>query len=375
MSFEVRRGESLGIIGRNGAGKSTLLKILSRITEPTAGHVDLTGRVASLLEVGTGFHPDLTGEENIYLNGAILGMTRREVRRRFDEIAAFAGVEKFLRTAVKHYSSGMYTRLAFAVAAHLESEILIVDEVLAVGDAEFQRRCLDRMGDITGSGRTILFVSHNLAAVTRLCDRAVLLEGGRLVGEGATDAVVGEYLQHAHGRATSGLAERTDRRGDGAVRFHAVRCLGPPGLEGGGQTMIGGRPGSFELDYVSANPQPVGDLRVAVTVLDAHGMKLLTCSTRFEHGPLRDAPPRGTVCCHLPQVVLTPGRYHYSLWCEAENRRADQVEDAGWFDVVPADSTGTGQVPDSAKHGPVMVAHDWSLLAPGKVSPCAGANG
>jgi lipopolysaccharide transport system ATP-binding protein len=193
VSFELKRGEVIGVIGRNGAGKSTLLKILSRITEPSAGRVEIKGRVASLLEVGTGFHPELTGRENIYLNGAILGMTRAEIKRKFDEIVAFAEIEKFLDTPVKRYSSGMYVRLAFAVAAHLEPEILVVDEVLAVGDAEFQRKCLGKMGDVAQSGRTILFVSHNMQAIRQLCRGVVWLENGRVAGIGA-DEVIGRYL-------------------------------------------------------------------------------------------------------------------------------------------------------------------------------------
>ncbi len=193
VSFEVRRGEVLGIIGRNGAGKSTLLKILSRITEPTSGRIGLKGRVASLLEVGTGFHPELSGRENIFLNGAILGMTSAEVKRKFDEIVAFAGVEKFLDTPVKHYSSGMYVRLAFAVAAHLEPEILVIDEVLAVGDAEFQKKCLGKMQDVASGGKTVLFVSHNLSAVRGMCDHALLLDNGFLVFHGDVEAAVQRY--------------------------------------------------------------------------------------------------------------------------------------------------------------------------------------
>jgi lipopolysaccharide transport system ATP-binding protein len=195
VSLEIERGASIGIIGRNGAGKSTLLKILSRITEPSAGRVTIKGRVASLLEVGTGFHPELTGRENIYLNGAILGMTRREIKRKFDEIVAFAEVEKFLDTPVKHYSSGMYVRLAFAVAAHLEPEILVVDEVLAVGDAAFQKKCLGKMGEVAKEGRTVLFVSHNMVAIRQLCERAVILGSGRVVGEGTSADMVRHYLE------------------------------------------------------------------------------------------------------------------------------------------------------------------------------------
>src|SRR5580692_9631401 len=193
VSFSVRKGEVLGIVGRNGAGKSTLLKVLSRITEPTRGRVTLRGRVSSLLEVGTGFHPELTGRENIFLNGTILGMTRREIRKKFDEIVAFAGVDRFLDTPVKRYSSGMYVRLAFAVAAHLEPEILVVDEVLAVGDAAFQKKCLGKMNEVSRHGRTVLFVSHNIAALVNLCSRAVLIEQGRIVADGEPRAVTAQY--------------------------------------------------------------------------------------------------------------------------------------------------------------------------------------
>jgi lipopolysaccharide transport system ATP-binding protein len=226
ISFEVKPGEVLGIIGRNGAGKSTLLKILSRITSPTEGFADLSGRVASLLEVGTGFHPELTGRENIYLNGAILGMSSAEIRRKFDEIVAFSEVEKFLDTPVKHYSSGMYTRLAFAVAAHLEPEILIVDEVLAVGDAQFQKKCMGKMGDVAREGRTVLFVSHNMPAVANLCSRAILLTRGRVAADGPAQEIVNRYI--SSGQDASGEVTWDDpdtAPGNEKVRLHAVRVL------------------------------------------------------------------------------------------------------------------------------------------------------
>jgi lipopolysaccharide transport system ATP-binding protein len=230
VSMQIRKGEVVGIIGRNGAGKSTLLKILSRITEPVSGRVRIRGRVASLLEVGTGFHPELTGRENIFLNGAILGMARTEIKKKFDEIVSFAGIEKFLDTPVKRYSSGMYVRLAFAVAAHLEPEILIVDEVLAVGDAEFQKKCLDKMDNVSHAGRTVLFVSHNMPAVTRLCSRAVLLEDGRVKSEGPASAVTAEYLNFGmNGASLHEWPDLAKAPGNSVVRLCAVRVLDEEG--------------------------------------------------------------------------------------------------------------------------------------------------
>lgn len=222
ISFDVKQGEVLGIIGRNGAGKSTLLKVLSRITEPTKGRVVLYGRVASLLEVGTGFHPELTGRENIFLNGAILGMAKSEIRRKFDEIVDFAGVERFLDTPVKRYSSGMYVRLAFAVAAHLEPEILVVDEVLAVGDSEFQKKCMGKMQDVANGGRTVLFVSHNMAAVESLCSRAVLMKQGQLVDQGHPSPLIEKYLAERKEDNTEALLSEARRSGTGKIRLRKI---------------------------------------------------------------------------------------------------------------------------------------------------------
>ncbi len=230
VSFEIKRGETVGIIGGNGAGKSTLLKIISRITEPTEGFVDIHGRMGSLLEVGTGFHHELTGRENIYLNGAILGMKKAEIRRKFDEIVSFSGVEKFIDTPVKHYSSGMYLRLAFAVAAHLEPDILIVDEVLAVGDMQFQKKCLDKMQDVGQEGRTVLFVSHNMQAITRLCKRAILLKDGGIFMDGPSHQVVGLHVNEGH--CTKALREWPDSReapGGNVARLRAVRVRAQDG--------------------------------------------------------------------------------------------------------------------------------------------------
>ena len=223
VTFDIRRGDVVGIIGRNGAGKSTLLKVLSRITEPTKGRIGLKGRVASLLEVGTGFHPELSGRENVYLNGAVLGMRQAEVRQKFDEIVAFAGVEQFLDTPVKRYSSGMYVRLAFAVAAHLEPEILIVDEVLAVGDSEFQKKCLDKMREVTDGGRTVLFVSHNLSAVAALCDRAIYLQSGKLLMTGECGAVIARYQSDVSHAGVEPVSNPAFRSGSGTHRIQEIR--------------------------------------------------------------------------------------------------------------------------------------------------------
>lgn len=226
ISFEVKKGEVIGIIGKNGAGKSTLLKILSQITKPTEGRIEMHGRVASLLEVGTGFHPELTGRENIYLNGTILGMTRKEVKSKFDEIVEFSGVGKFMDTPVKHYSSGMYVRLAFAVAAHLEPEILVIDEVLAVGDSEFQKKCLGKMRDVANHGRTVLFVSHNMSAVTSLCEKCVYISGGKVKSFGESNQIVSEYLSQANDSNSAMKWEGEDRPGDDKVVLHSARLIG-----------------------------------------------------------------------------------------------------------------------------------------------------
>jgi len=280
VSFELRRGEVLGLIGANGAGKSTLLKILSRITEPTAGRIVLSGGVGSLLEVGTGFHPELTGRENIFLNGTILGMRRAEIVRRFDEIVEFAGVETFLDTPVKRYSSGMQVRLAFAVAAHLQPEILLVDEVLAVGDAEFQQKCLGKMKDVTREGRTVVFVSHNLAAVRGLCSRALLLEKGTLAFDGETDDAIQRYLHHG-GRATPAVVEEATLRQRvaksevfGEAPF--FRCTRVAVLDAHGAPATAFRSDeeiTIAVDYVVARVVP--SLRLVVTLTDANQVPVL----------------------------------------------------------------------------------------------------
>ncbi len=312
VSFEIRRGEVVGIIGRNGAGKSTLLKILSRITEPSAGRVEIRGRVASLLEVGTGFHPELTGRENIYLNGAILGMTRAEIRRKFDEIVDFAGVEKFLDTPVKRYSSGMYVRLAFAVAAHLEPEILVVDEVLAVGDAEFQKKCLGKMGEVARGGRTVLFVSHNQGAIRKLCPRSILLAAGVMQIDAATPIALEHYLEHS--KNTSGapfldLTTYSNRYGSGEIKVTSARLLNHEGLPSLTLTRL--RPATLEF---TLSPNPNLTVNLSIVCLTTDGAKLLQLDHHDAEG-FRPGRWNGSqnIRVHIPALPLQCGDYSWAI--------------------------------------------------------------
>jgi len=304
VSFEVKRGEVLGIIGRNGAGKSTLLKILSRITEPSEGRVAINGRVASLLEVGTGFHPELSGRENIYLNGAILGMTRGEIRKKFDEIVAFAEIDKFLDTPVKRYSSGMYVRLAFAVAAHLEPEILVVDEVLAVGDAEFQKKCLGKMAEVAGGGRTVLFVSHNSAAVRQLSASAVLLENGRVSAIGSTPMVLDRYL--SANRRTNGEAvwNFDDAPGSPALKLKAVRVQNRGGDI---QTTFGlDEPIVVQLEYWVLREEKITS---SIWLYNASGVNIFANHQNLEWQDVLYAPGQYSSWCTIPARFLNSGTY------------------------------------------------------------------
>jgi lipopolysaccharide transport system ATP-binding protein len=300
VSFEVRVGEVLGIIGRNGAGKSTLLKILSRVTRPTAGSVEFKGRVGSLLEVGTGFHPELTGRENVYLNGAILGMRQADINRKFDEIVAFAEIETFLDTPVKRYSSGMYTRLAFAVAAHLEPEILIVDEVLAVGDTQFQRKCLGKMGEVAQGGRTILFVSHNMGAISRLCGKALWLEGGRIKRSGRSDDVIREYLYDDVSLADRQRADSHDASGEDCVRLVHATVLQHKTAARSVSINI---PIDIELEFLIV--REVRNLILGINLYDATGLCLFQSRDRR---PNHFRPGRYRNSVTLPAYLLADGR-------------------------------------------------------------------
>jgi lipopolysaccharide transport system ATP-binding protein len=365
LSLEIQQGDAVGIIGRNGAGKTTLLKILSRITEPTRGRVEVHGRVGSLLEVGTGFHLELTGRENIYLNGAILGMKRAEIERKFDEIVAFAEVEKFLDTPVKHFSTGMYLRLAFAVAAHLEPEILLVDEVLAVGDASFQKKCMGKMGEVAQAGRTVLFVSHNMAAVQALCSRAVLLRSGRMQLCGGVDEVVSTY--HAETSWVDGsLATRRDRQGDQRLRtshLYIYPARGHPG-----DAVCVGDDTVFELHYENLSGQPVRNLEVTVGIYDFLGRAM----TFLENAPVGvriDTEKSGGIFrCVVPRLPLIPGQYVINLQLKEHLTVIDWVQQALAFTVHDGDFFATGKQ-TYTRLGGVFVPQSWAHEARAKGPP------
>ncbi len=345
VSFEVKRGEVVGIIGRNGAGKSTLLKILSRITEPTKGRAIIDGRVGSLLEVGTGFHPELTGRENIYLNGAILGMRKAEIERKFDEIVAFAEIEKFLDTPVKHYSSGMYVRLAFAVAAHLDPEILVVDEVLAVGDAAFQKKCLRRMEDIShGYGRTILFVSHNMAAIASTCSRAVFLQCGSVIGDGAVHAIIGQYQESWGGRQDSfvDLSNWVHRRGRGEfARFQSASLFDLQDAPCDVIQMGQGLKIRLRIRFSRAVITP----EIGVAITNLLGQRITHIVSAWE-GLLQPVDVGEYLYeITIPRLMLVPGLYALILWVKRQGNRGgwphdDVIEGALNFQIVGRDIDG-----------------------------------
>ncbi|MFO0911767.1 MAG: polysaccharide ABC transporter ATP-binding protein [Pirellulales bacterium] len=357
ISFEIGVGEVVGIVGRNGAGKSTLLKILSRITEPTSGRAVIHGRVASLLEVGTGFHPELTGRENVYMNGTVLGMKKREIDYKFDEIAAFSGVEKFLDTPIKWYSSGMKLRLAFSVAAHLDPEILIVDEVLAVGDQDFQNRCIGKMNDVARSGRTILFVSHNLPAVQGLCTRAIWLQEGKIRADDSSEAAICGYLASVS-RSNSELATRTDRFGDGTIRMTAIE-FGTSEVTNAGY-WISGQDCVIDLSYASANDTLPGTLDVAIGVRSFSDQPLLYLSTRAVQTSFRNAPSSGQIRCTIPTLPLELGRYRLNIDVKHNGIRADHIQSAAIVEVAAGDYFGTGTMP---AYGGVLCRHHWDTVA------------
>jgi lipopolysaccharide transport system ATP-binding protein len=355
ISFEVNQGEVLGLIGRNGAGKSTLLKVLSRITEPTEGKATLRGRVASLLEVGTGFHPELSGRENIYLNGAILGMRKTEIDRKFDQIVEFAEVSKFLDTQVKRYSSGMYVRLAFAVAAHLEPEILIVDEVLAVGDANFQKKCLGKMGDVVKDGRTILFVSHNMDAVASLCTHTLLVAGGR-VGERLTpDEGIKQYMSMTNDGAD--LPLRSKPRIQNHKRppiFVGLTITG----DGGHPNVVetGGRV-TFDIEVADCDDLKTGAM-CGVVITNDRGQRIAMFHTLYQGGFTFKGTSHGKFTCTVPSLPLVANSYNVELVMADGYGLIEKVERADRLDVVYADLLNTGKIPGTTQ-GYVVWPAEW----------------
>ncbi|RUM36872.1 MAG: ABC transporter ATP-binding protein [Desulfobulbus sp.] len=351
ISFEVQPGEVLGIIGRNGAGKSTLLKILSRITAPTSGEIEYRGRLASLLEVGTGFHPELSGRENIFINGAILGMTRAEIRKKFDAIVDFAGIEQFLDTPVKRYSSGMYVRLAFAVAAHLDPDILVVDEVLAVGDAEFQKKCLGKMKEVSGQGRTVLFVSHNMGMIESLCPESLLLDNGKLVLYGTTDAVISRYVSELP--QTGQNSWNSERPGTGWVRIVNI-VLRMSGKKV--HTIQTGQDVEFQIFYQCQ--RELDEIGFRIEIATSFGETLYWLSTDFSDSGVRQPPRKGSLVCRLSMLSLMPGNYRVNLYCGTAGQLADKITNAFSFDVIAGDFFGAGKLPPPGTVH-VLAPHEW----------------
>jgi len=364
ISFAVERGEILGIIGANGAGKSTLLKILSRITPPTQGEIIMRGRVASLLEVGTGFHAELSGRENIYLNGAILGMKRSEIQKKFDEIVQFSGVSKFLDTPVKRYSSGMYVRLAFAVAAHLEPDILLVDEVLAVGDAEFQKRSLGKMSEVTkNEGRTIIFVSHNMGAIQNLCGRCMFLDKGEIRSIGPTNEVIGSYLEESRKNIEVSLEDRTDRVGNGEIKVTNFRIIdsktnSPIGFVASGQDIY------LEISYRSKFSQytDIKNVNFSIVFTNNLGQFVAALNSRMANKEFKFLSNSGKVYCRIPKFSLMPGVFNIKISLEANNTLVDQVENASVIKVETGDFFGTGILNTYERQG-VFMDHAWESEA------------
>jgi lipopolysaccharide transport system ATP-binding protein len=358
VSFEVEQGEVLGIIGRNGAGKSTLLKILSQVTAPTEGLIKLKGRLASLLEVGTGFHPELTGRENIFLNGAILGMTKREIAAKFDEIVAFSEVEKFIDTPVKRYSSGMYVRLAFAVAAHLEPEVLVVDEVLAVGDAAFQKKCLGKMGDVAQEGRTVLFVSHNMASVRRLCNRVAWLADGRCKDIGVPREVIADYLGSVSaGRHAPGTwsLQRSEALSD--PHIVAVRTVGEDGVVKGRFRM--GEP--LRIVVVLSLPRHLPSLQLVVGICDEAGLPIYHWLSDDAGLSFADAIGNVEVTVGVDHLALYPDRYLIDIWLGNNGVRLERLDPAVEIDVQQSGSPPRELL---RSRGLIHCVPRWEVAAP-----------
>lgn len=358
-SFEIKEGEIVGVIGRNGAGKSTLLKILSKITEPTKGKVELRGRIGALLEVGTGFHPELTGHENIYLYGAILGMNRWEITKKFDEIVAFAEVDKFISTPVKRYSSGMYMRLAFAVAAHMETEILLVDEVLAVGDVAFQKKCLGKMGNVSTEGRTVIFVSHNMGAIGTLCSRGIVLDGGKIVCDGDSKIAIEHYFNQLKSYSSQRLSDRKDRKGSGICRFTNVT------IEDNNSNRLdvirSGQDIRIVFDYESDTKRKLRLVKACITINHSIYGQILYCDNLTTGELTDDIPTNGRLICSIGTLPLMPGLYSMTVFLKTGLEVVDYIEDAVTFQVEEGDVYGTGKLPPKGIF--LLPKYSWSNVS------------
>ncbi|KAA9036380.1 ABC transporter ATP-binding protein [Ginsengibacter hankyongi] len=361
INFEVRQGEVLGIIGRNGAGKSTLLKILSRTTGPTIGSVKMKGRIASLLEVGTGFHGELSGRENIFLNGAIMGMTKAEIKSKLDEIIDFAGVEKYIDTPVKRYSSGMYVRLAFGVAAHLDPDIMIVDEVLAVGDADFQKKALGKMKDVsTKDGRTVLFVSHNMASIQTLCSKAVVLKNGRIDSPvGDVQNAIKEYLFSAQKNSIIELNARNDRQGRGNIKFVNIEFLNEddqPQID-----LITGQYVKIKLDYESGKNAILSNITVAAAIYGDDGLLYTMVGNEFSSGSFAKINSNGSFICELKKLPIVAGNYLLNIIVSQDGVMEDWVQEAISFNVENGDFYGTGKI-IPISHRSLLIENRWNII-------------
>ncbi len=358
VSLKVMPGEVVGVIGRNGAGKSTLLKILSRITEPTSGRITMRGSFASLLEVGTGFHPELTGRENTYLNGAILGMKRREVAKKFDEIVAFSGIDKHIDTPVKRYSSGMRVRLGFAVAAHMDPDILIVDEVLAVGDFDFQNRCLGKMREVAGQGRTVLFVSHNMASVQQLCSRTIVLAKGRITLDGPSETVIQKYLgAMEEDSAIAFTKSNPHRSGSGKFLFTGAALL--DSRDQPTNTIMAGEAMTLVLTY--QNPGELAEGTLTIVIINSKGIPVTCINNRLQGFSLKNIGSQGEIRCRIPSCPFPPNRYRIAITMDADCGQADQISNALFFDVPGSNFFKTPNTPP-LDYCSVMIDHSWQLV-------------
>ena len=359
INFDVQRGDVLGVIGRNGAGKTTLLRVLSRITDPTEGQARIKGRIGTLLETGTGFHPDLTGRENIYMNGAILGMKEKEIASRMEEIVEFSGIGKFVHARVKTYSSGMRSRLTFAVAAHLDTDILFVDEVLAVGDIAFQEKCLKKMDNLTqDEARTILFVSHSMGAVQSLCNKAILIENSQVYRSGETATVIREYHNLMLGKTGKAQFQDTSgRRGSGVIRLVDMQM---EDLDGNLiDTVPAGTGCRFNFSYVNIATKPVNNLSLNIVIYGSKGSRLLAMRSEVIKAELETETSKGQFVCTVPMLPLLPGHYDVQASCLIGGDLSDKIVNLCHVVVSDNDYYGTGRLPSSGNSGDVIVDFDW----------------